>query len=400
MSVAEKSAATKAADGFRVTVLLVDDQQIVGEAVRRMLAGESDITFHFCSDPTKAIEMANEISPTVILQDLVMPEIDGLTLVKFFRGNPKTRDIPLIVLSTKEEPTIKAQAFSLGANDYLVKLPDKLEVIARIRYHSKGYIALLERNEAYRKLEESQKALADEVAQASKYVLSLLPEPMKGEVQIDWRFAPSTQLGGDSFGYNWLDPDHLALYLLDVSGHGVGASLLSVSAMNVIGARSLPNTDFCHPSRVLEGLNEAFLMEKHDYKYFTIWYGVYEKSTRRLRFAGGGHPAALLFTGPNRAGATLRKLESQGPGIGFFSGAPFEAEEVALDSYAKLFVYSDGVFEIDRPDGTMWEFAEFVKYMEALPEGVNPIDTLLNHVRQMHGSETLADDFSMVEVGF
>ena len=149
------------------------------------------------------------------------------------------------MLSTKEEPIIKAQAFAIGANDYLVKLPDKLEMIARIRYHSKGYIAQLERNEAYRRLAESQKQLADEVAQAAKYVCSLLPEPIaKGPVRVDWRFVPSTQLGGDSFGYHWLDDDHFAVYLLDVSGHGVGASLLSVSAMNVLRSQSLPNYRF------------------------------------------------------------------------------------------------------------------------------------------------------------
>src|SRR5262245_34118066 len=121
-----------------VTVLLVDDQAIVGESVRRMLAAETDMQFHFCQNPTKAIEMANTVRPTVILQDLVMPEIDGLQLVKFFRANKATRDTPMIVLSSKEEPVIKAQAFALGANDYLVKLPDKIELIARIRYHSRG----------------------------------------------------------------------------------------------------------------------------------------------------------------------------------------------------------------------------------------------------------------------
>src|SRR5579872_3860885 len=94
-----------------VTVLLVDDQIIVGESIRRMLAGESDIQFHFCQDPTKAIETANSVQPTVILQDLVMPEIDGLQLVKFFRVNKPTRLTPMIVLSSKEDPIIKAQAF-------------------------------------------------------------------------------------------------------------------------------------------------------------------------------------------------------------------------------------------------------------------------------------------------
>lgn len=143
----------------QITVLLVDDQAIIGEALRRMLSTESDIDFHFCQDAMLAIKMANDISPTVILQDLVMPEIEGLTLVRYFRANKATRDVPLIVLSGKEEPRTKAESFALGANDYMVKLPDRLEVIARIRYHSKGYINLLERNEAFEALLESQKQL-------------------------------------------------------------------------------------------------------------------------------------------------------------------------------------------------------------------------------------------------
>src|SRR6185503_8044000 len=111
------------------------------------------------------------------LQDLVMPEIEGLQLVKYFRANAGTRETPLVVLSSKEEPTVKARAFALGANDYMVKLPDRLEVVARVRYHSRGYVALLERNEAYKKLEENQRELAAELARAARYVQSLLPPP-------------------------------------------------------------------------------------------------------------------------------------------------------------------------------------------------------------------------------
>ena len=141
----------------RITVLLVDDQPMIGEAIRRMLASEKDIDFHYCQDPTQAIKIANEMAPTVILQDLVMPGIEGLLLVRYFRANPATRQVPLIVLSSKEEPLIKAEAFTLGANDYMVKFPDKLEVLARIRYHSRGYINLLERNEAYAQLERANR---------------------------------------------------------------------------------------------------------------------------------------------------------------------------------------------------------------------------------------------------
>jgi putative two-component system response regulator len=148
-------------------VLLVDDQAIVGEAVRQMLAPESDIQLHFCQEPLKAIEIANKINPTVILQDLVMPDIDGLTLLKYFRANSATREVPMIVLSSKEEATTKAQAFALGANDYIVKLPDRIELVARIRHHSRGYRAQLERDEAYARLAELNRDLERKVIEKS-----------------------------------------------------------------------------------------------------------------------------------------------------------------------------------------------------------------------------------------
>jgi phosphoserine phosphatase RsbU/P len=393
--------ALKALPKHTATVLLVDDQPIVAEAVRRMLADDGDIVFHYCSDPTKAIGEANRLAPTVILQDLVMPELDGLTLVKFFRANPPTREIPLIVLSTKEEPIIKAQAFAVGANDYLVKLPDKLEMLARIRYHSKGYIAQLERNEAYRRLAESQKQLADEVAQAAKYVCSLLPEPIdKGPVRVDWRFVPSMQLGGDSFGYHWLEEDHFAVYLLDVSGHGVGASLLSVSAMNVLRSQSLPNTDFRDPGQVLRGLNATFDMDLHDNKYFTIWYGVYRQSARQLLYAGGGHPPALLCKTGDVGATSLQTLDSTGPIIGMVSDITFETNCIAIEPDMKLYLFSDGVFEIDRPDGEMWKFEEFLDFISSGEARESLADRLLAHVQELHGSNQLSDDFSMVEVAF
>lgn len=380
-----------------ITVLLVDDQPIIAEAVRRLLADQPDIQFHYCSDPGKAIETANTVQPTVILQDLVMPDVDGLTLVKFYRANEATKLTPLIVLSTKEEASIKAQAFANGANDYLVKLPDKLEVLARIRYHSRGYIALLERNEAYRQLEERERMLAAEIASATKYVLSLLPAQWKtGSPTVQWRFIPSTTLGGDSFGYEWLDDDHLLIYLLDVSGHGVGSSLLSVSAMNVISARTLPGCDFRDPEQVLAGLNNAFQMDKQNDKYFTIWYGVFHRPTRTLRYAGAGHPSALLLV----PGQPPQELPSDGPVIGMLPDMPFSGTQTPVPAGARLLVFSDGVFEIEKPDESMWEYREFAEYVNTLPPGDGLIDALRAHVEQLGGKKNLADDFSMVVVDF
>ncbi len=141
-------------DSYHVRVLLIDDQPIIAEAVRRFLIDEDDIKFYYCQDPAKAIQMAIDIKPTLILQDLVMPEVDGLILLRYFRANPKTRAVPIIVLSSKEEPKIKSEAFAMGANDYLVKLPDKIELVARIRYHSRAYINQIQRDEAFKALQK------------------------------------------------------------------------------------------------------------------------------------------------------------------------------------------------------------------------------------------------------
>lgn len=146
---------------FKVRVLLIDDQPIIAEALRRMLSDQQDIEFHYISDSQLTLSTALDLKPTVILQDLVMPIVDGFEAVRQLRAEPRTEDIPVIVLSSKEDPKLKAQGFACGANDYLVKLPDKLELIARIRYHSAAYISRLQRDDAFRFLRESQQKLAD-----------------------------------------------------------------------------------------------------------------------------------------------------------------------------------------------------------------------------------------------
>jgi sigma-B regulation protein RsbU (phosphoserine phosphatase) len=381
------------------TVLLVDDQPIIGEAVRRMLAGEEGVALHYCKDAPAALETAAEVRPTVILQDLVMPEIDGLELVRRFRADERFRDVPIIVLSTKEEPAVKAEAFALGANDYIVKLPDRLELAARVRHHSRGYVALVERNEAFAALQASQQTLADDIATAARYVRSLLPAPQAGgAVRADWRFIPSAALGGDAFGYHALDADHFAVYLLDVCGHGVGAALLSVSALNAIRSEALPQTDFHEPGAVLAALNRAFPMERQNDMFFTIWYGVYHLPSRSLRWAGGGHPPAVLLA---PGAAAPRLLESDGPLIGAVDGLEFESSRVEVPAGARLFVYSDGAFEISRPDGSMWAFADFLASLTAPPSGPeSPIDALVSVVRGISQRDDFNDDFSMLELGF
>ncbi|MEQ8667552.1 MAG: fused response regulator/phosphatase [Pirellulales bacterium] len=382
-----------------IVVLLVDDQAIIGEAVRRMLVPHEDITFHYCQNPQEALARAAEVGATVILQDLVMPEINGLDLVPQYRQQPSTKDTPLIVLSTKEEAETKAQAFALGANDYLVKLPDKLELVARIRYHSKGYINLLQRNAAYEMLAKSRQHLAEQMEAGAKYMLALLPEPVDSPVQVAWRYIPSADLGGDTFGYHWIDDDHFAIYLIDVTGHGLDSALLSVTIMNVLRSRTLANANFRNPAEVMGALNDTFRMEEYGDKLFTMWYGVYQRSTTMLSWSGGGHPDALLFEGNDTKPISL---ESQGPMMGMMDWPEFETGRHQVQSPARLYVYSDGVHEIQTTSGGEWTFQEYVDFLASIPPapGGQVMDLLLAEVQKLGGSDQLVDDFSILEARF
>jgi two-component system NtrC family sensor kinase len=128
-----------AASDSAISVLLIDDQELIGETLQRMLAPEPDIDLHYCCDPRQALEKAIKQAPTVILLDLVMPHIDGLVLLRWLRLHSATRDIPIMMLSSEENPETKAQAFSQGANDYMLKPPARPELIARIRYHASAH---------------------------------------------------------------------------------------------------------------------------------------------------------------------------------------------------------------------------------------------------------------------
>jgi sigma-B regulation protein RsbU (phosphoserine phosphatase) len=213
-------------------------------------------------------------------------------------------------------------------------------------------------------------------------------------IPADWRFITSSSLGGDSFGYHWLAPDKLAIYLLDVCGHGLGAALLSVSVINTIRNQTLPDADFSMPSQVLNGLNRAFPMEKQDGKYFTIWYGVLDPTTRELRYAAGGHPPAIVV---GRDGA-MKRLDCPGMIIGAFPFMTYSENATTLEPGSHLFVFSDGCYEVTNPDENMMTLDEFGGILAGCVPHSDALDQVLCAVRGMATAGEFEDGFSLMEL--
>ena len=261
--------------------------------------------------------------------------------------------------------------------------------------HRKTTAALNERNQALARLKQ-------ELAEAADYVKTILPQPITdGAIRTDWRFVPSASLGGDAFSYHWVDDDHFAIYLIDVSGHGVGAALLSVSVMNVLRSQTLPNTDFRKPEQVLEALNIAFPGEENNDMFFTMWYGVYKQSTRRLSYASGGHPPALLLGDSATDVSEAIPLRTPNNVIGGMPDVAYERKDCLVGEHNTLYIFSDGVYEVEKSDGSMWRFQEFSDFMNKVKtDGQSILDRLFNYAIKIGNSEKFEDDFTIVEVAF
>lgn len=241
--------------------------------------------------------------------------------------------------------------------------------------------------------------ISADLQKARSFIEALLPKPITdGAVKTGWFFVPCATLGGDAFGYHQIDADRLAIYLLDVCGHGAGAAMLSVSAMNTIRRQSLPNVDFGDPSQVLQGLNDVFQMEDHDGMYFSIWYGIYDKRESKLTYSAAGHPPVIQIGATDRR---PRRLGTKGMAIGIMPICRPPRELVTVAPGDRLYVFSDGVFEIVTTDGREWSYDEFEQEVIAHPL---PVDQearrIYDRVKEISSKKELDDDFSLVVVEF
>lgn len=380
-------------------ILVVDDNDSNRALLERQLTRQGHRVTG-AADGREALDFLVKQSCDLVLLDVMMPVMDGFSALKEMKSSAGAAHIPVIMISALDEIESVVRCIEAGAEDYLAKPFNPTLLRARIGACLEKKALRDSETLHLRTIEETQQRLGEELSEAANYVRSILPAPITEPFVIDWSYVPSTELGGDSFGYHWIDDDHFALYLLDVCGHGVGASLLSVAAINVLRSGAMAGADLRDPGAVLTALNAAFPMEQQNNMYFTLWYGVYQVSTRTLRHCSGGHPPALLLVPQLGRANSIEEILAPGMILGIVPDAEYKPGVCTIPRGASLIMLCDGTYEIRKLDGSMLEFDAFLGFMAEHGTKADAFELVLKWVRSLRGEGPLDDDFSLVRIRF
>ncbi|EGK89329.1 MULTISPECIES: PP2C family protein-serine/threonine phosphatase [Microcoleus] len=374
-------------------ILVIDDDTAVQELLRRTLKKQGyEVTV--ASNGEDGVAQAQKLRPALIICDWIMPRLTGIDVCRRVKADPDLSTTQFFLLTSLGSIADRVKGLDAGADDFISKPIELNELQARVR-------AGLRLHQLSRDLKIAKQSLEAELAEAAEYVQSLLPDPMTEPFSIEAKFIPSRQLGGDCFDYNWLDADYLAIYLLDVAGHGLRAALPSVAVLNLLRSRTLPNIDYYKPSDVLRALNTTFQMSYQNDKYFTIWYGVYNRISRQLVYASAGHPPAVLISQSPASTAKIQRLKTPGMPVGMFPDAPYVDNCCDVEDLSTLYIFSDGVYEIHQPDGNIWGLDPFVDLLAAYNgASADQLELVLNYIQKLNAKAVFDDDWSLLKVNF
>ena len=373
-------------------ILIIDDDSATRLVLERTLGMQGyDITL--ACDGEEGLIKAKAIRPALIICDWIMPRKNGLEVCRQIKSVAELSTTFFILLTSMDSVEDRVKGLDAGADDFLCKPIEMNELKARVR-------AGLRLHQLSKDLQSQKQLLEAELAEAAEYVSTILPEPLiHPALSIDVCFIPSRQLGGDSFDYFWLDNSHLVFYLLDVSGHGLRASLPSLAVVNLLRSRGLSNVDYYQPNSVLKGLNQAFQMSDRNDKYFTIWYGVYNRQNRNLTYSSAGHPPAILLTPATQT--TEQRLKTPGVPVGMFPNIKYVNASCQIAANSSLYVFSDGIYEVEQQSNSHWgldRLINLLKKYQQTPE--RDLKRLLQYVRSWHPNFQFDDDLSILQIDF
>ena len=313
-------------------VLLVDDTRANLDILVEGL--KSDHKLSLALNGEMAMQVAARTPPDLVLLDIVMPGIDGYEVCRRMRQMPETAEVPIMFLSSLEEVQNKTRGFEAGANDYLTKPFEMLEVKARVRSLLKA--------KAYS--DSAKEQIASELRVAREIQMGMLPHDFVSVeqsygVDVGAVLEPAREVGGDLYGVCAAEADRLVIFLGDVSGKGIAASMFMVRAISLA---QLLAREIAEPERILARLNDELATDNPSGMFVTFLCAVFEPKSGQLTLANAGHCRPLLLPAGQAARWAVRNL---GTALGFEPGLEFERTELALREGDALLIYSDGVSE-------------------------------------------------------
>ena len=366
-------------------VLLVDDAKANLDILVEGL--KSDHKLSLAMNGEMALQVAARTPPDLVLLDIMMPGMDGYEVCRRLRQMPETAEVPIMFLSSLEEVQNKTRGFEVGANDYLTKPFEMLEVKARVRSLLKA--------KAYTDAVKEQ--IASELRVAREIQMGMLPHDFAAvEQAFGLRFGavlePAREVGGDLYGAFASGPDRLVVFLGDVSGKGIPASMFMVRAISL--ARLLAR-EIAEPERILARLNDELSADNPSGMFVTFLCAVYEPGSRRLVLANGGHCRPVLLPASGQPHWAVKNL---GTALGFESGLEFERTELTLNPDDALVLYSDGVSEAFNPHEECYGNDRLLADAQSMSGQSAPAITagLLQKVRAFAGTAPQSDDIAIL----
>ena len=391
-------------------LLVVDDDENNRDMLSRRLQRRG-FGVETAEDGRQALAAIARTPFDLVLLDIEMPGMNGFEVLEKVRETQSAVQLPIIIATARGDREDVLQALALGANDYVTKPIDFPVVLARVETqlsHKRVVDRIVELEADVRKrnaeLQTANARMTHSLAMAARIQRSLLPDKSLNEpgVRFAWLFEPCDELGGDILNLLSLGGGKVAMYLLDVSGHGVSAALLSVTFSRMLSIvpdqetlvhRPGPTGMEPRPPRdVAAELNRRFQMSGWDGQYFTLFYGVIDAARRQLRYVSAGHPPALVLpaVGPPRF------LECHNLAIGWFPETEYEEGIVDLEPGDRLYVYSDGITEMMNAGGEAYgrEKFEAICARGRADDLEKSLHALTRDIGLFRGNEAVADDVS------
>jgi sigma-B regulation protein RsbU (phosphoserine phosphatase) len=365
-------------------ILIVDDVPANVDVLVQALRGEYQLSVAI--DGVTALRSIDKLLPDLVLLDIVMPGLDGYEVCRQLRLSPRTREIPVMFLSSLEDVRDKAKGFEAGGNDYLVKPFEILEVKARVR-------SLL-RAKAY--ADAIKEKIASELRIAREIQMGILPPDVAAVtngtgLEAHAILEPAQQVGGDLYEVVRTADGNLVVVMGDVSGKGIPAALFMAVTMTLVRAMA---PDLRRPEEILRRVNDALVSHNPRNMFVTLLCATYEAKTGQLTYASAAHPAPVLLREGN---ARFLPQEPELP-AGIRPGLAVASQSMQLQPGDVVVFYTDGVTEAFNVAGNLYGDQRLLQDL-ARSSGTSAAQTtaaLLQSVRDHAGDHPQSDDIAVL----